>query len=259
VTRTKASINVDIWGDASFRDLTDAAQSLWFKLQSHPKLDYAGVTDFHPGKLAAATREQTADDIMIAAQELSDAHWCVFDQSTDEVMVRGYLRHDGVLLQSKLPISVAKDYAAVASNKIRAVVVFEIQRFRKEHPDLAAWEKPQMKTLLKQPAVPVTETETGLDWAFAQPFGQAHDRGYGQRYDQAHDRHHDQPDRQDHGQDLGTEPVAPTTGASTATATSTATTPISKEISDTGGSSYPHQASEVSASVLRKRVGAEVA
>lgn len=222
--RERASINIDIWGDADFRALTDPAQSLYFKLMSHPKLDYCGVVEFHPGRLAAMTNEQTPDNIIIAAQELSDTFYCVFDQSTDEVMVRGFLRHDGVLLQPRLAVSAAKAYSAIASNKIRAVVVYEVIRFRKENPDLAAWEKPQMKTLLKQSATAVTDTVTELEWSDFQSHGQ----GYGQRS----------------GQTLGDA----TTGATTATTTSTPTATSSKEDAPSQTKSYPHPVKEVKAS-----------
>lgn len=219
MSREKASINIDIWGDADFRDLTDPAQSLYFKLMSHPKLDYCGVVEFHPGRLAALTREATADQVMIAAQELSEKWWCVFDQSTDEVLVRGFLRHDGVLLQPRLAVSSAKAYAAVASNKIRAVIVHEVKRFKRENPDLAAWEKPQMKTLLKQESADVRETVTDLEWSFVTKYGQANDRRYGEAL----------------AQTLGNATTAPTT--STATSTTTATS--SNEDAPPQRASYP--------------------
>jgi hypothetical protein len=217
--RERASFNLDMQGDADWRDLTDPAQSLYYKLMNS-KLNYCGVGDFHPGRLAARTREQTADQVVIAAQELSDKFWIVIDQSTDEVMVRGYLRHDGVLKQPKLAVSAALAYASVASNKIRAVIVFEIQRFRRENPDLGAWEKPQMKTLLKQPATPATDTLTDLSWSFTTTQG----HGYG------------------HALPLGS--TTATTAPSTGTSTSTSTGTTSKEVSEVIGSSYPHQAPE---------------
>lgn len=164
--RERATINVDIWSDADFRNLTAPAQSLYFKLTSHPKLDYCGCVEFHPGRLAAMSKEQTTGDVMIAAQELSDTWFCVFDQSTDEVMVRSFLRHDGLMRQPRLAVSAAKAYGAIASNKIRAVVVHELQRLRKKEPDLGAWEHSAVKTILKQPAVSVRETRTELDWDF---------------------------------------------------------------------------------------------
>lgn len=221
MAREKASINLEVWADTSFRDLTAPAQGLYFKLMSHPKLDYCGVVEFHPGRLAALSKEQTVDDVMLAASELSEAFWIVIDQDTDEVMVRGYLRHDGVLRQPRLAVSCALAYSAVASNKIRAVIVHEIQRFKRENPDLPAWEKPQMRTLLKQESVDVRDTVTELDWvpvtgAVAQAFGRSYDRpegeGYGQRSDET----------------LGDA----MTGATTSTATSTPTATRSNDLSD---------------------------
>lgn len=164
--RDRATINIDIWSDADFRDLTAPAQSLYFKLTTHGKLDYCGCVEFHPGRLAAMSREMTSGDVMIAAQELSDKWFCVFDQTTDEVLVRSFIRHDGVMRQPRLAVSMAKAYGAIASNKIRAVLVHELQRFRKQNPDLPAWEKPQVLTVLKQPAVSVRETKTDLAWDF---------------------------------------------------------------------------------------------
>lgn len=223
--REKASINIDIWGDADFRNLTPAAQALYFKLMSHPKLDYCGVVEFHPGRLAALSREQSAGDIMIAAQELSWAYYCVFDQDTDEVMVRGFLRHDGVLQQPRLAVSAAKAYAAIGSNKIRAVVVHEILRAKREMPDLQAWEKPQMKTLLKQQAVSVRDVECDLTWDFAEGYGDA----YGRRYDQR----------------LGQTLPNATTGATTATATSTPTATRSNDLSVAQNEGSPQDAASV--------------
>ncbi|WP_054686496.1 hypothetical protein [Microbacterium sp. No. 7] len=166
MARERATINVDIWSDDDFRDLTGGAQSLYFKLTSHPKLDYCGCVEFHPGRLAAMSREMSPGDVMVAAQELSDKYFIVVDQMTDEALVRSFLRHDGLMKQPRLAVSAAKAFGSIASSKIRAVVVHELQRLRKSEPDLAAWDKPQVLTVLKQNAVPVRETKTDLDWDF---------------------------------------------------------------------------------------------
>lgn len=240
MAREKASINISIWGDADFRKLTASAQSLYFKLMSHPKLDYCGVVEFHPGRLAAMTLEQTPDDVIVAAQELSDNFWCVFDQSTDEVMVRGFLRHDGVLLQPRLVVSATKDYAAIASNKIRAVVVHEIQRFKRERPDLPGWEKPQMMSLLKQESIDVRQTVTELVWGplagvTLPRFDHPDDRPNGQADDQGHDH----PDGARYGHRLGQTATTSEPRPTTATATSTATATTSDEVAPSKSQRYP--------------------
>lgn len=166
MARERATINVDIWSDDDFRNLTAGAQSLYFKLTSHPKVDYCGCVEFHPGRLAAMSREMTVGDVMVAAQELSDAYFIVVDQSTDEALIRSFVRHDGLMRQTKLPVSMAKAFGSIASNKIRAVVVHELLRLKKKEPDLKAWSMPQVMTVLKQNAVPVRETRTELEWDF---------------------------------------------------------------------------------------------
>jgi len=223
MARERATINIDIWSDADFRDLTDPAQSLYFKLTTHPKLDYCGVTEFHPGRLAATSKEQTAEQVILAAQELSDHYFIVVDQDTDEVLVRSFLRHDGLLRQPRLAVSAAKAYAAIASNKIRAVVVHELNRYRRENPDLTAWEKPQMKTVLKQPSVYVRETETTLSWTFGTAYGEASGLASDQSYGEASDESHGNA----------------TTGATTSTSTATSTSTSSKEDASAQTGSYP--------------------
>ncbi|WP_350351908.1 hypothetical protein ABS642_00915 [Microbacterium sp. A8/3-1] len=219
MARERATINVDIWNDDDWRDCTDAAQSLYFKLLTHADLSYCGVADFRPGRLAAMTREQVADDVMIAAQELADKHFIVVDQDTEEVLVRSFLRWDGLLKQPRLAVSAAKAFGAVASNKIRAVIVHELLRYKRENPDLSAWEKPQMKTVLRQNSVSVRETVTQMEWAFAQSFGERYAQRYGHRSDQT----------------SGTAQTGPTT--STATSTPTATSSIEDAADPAAG--YP--------------------
>lgn len=211
--RESARINVDIWSDDDFRDLTAPAQALYFKLTTHPGLTYAGTLDWHPGRIAALSREETVRDVMIAAGELSHNYFCVFDQDTDEVLVRSFLRHDGLLKQERLHVSVAKAFGSVASNKIRAVIVHELQRYKRENPDLKGWDKPQMRTVLKQSACSVRETETEMDLPLAFDFSAVDNTCYGQRFGQRL------------AMGAGNASTAPTTSTSTATSTS----PSSKE------------------------------
>ena len=188
MAREFARITCEIWSDDDFRNLTGPAQLLYLTLLTHNSLSYCGVVDWHPGRIAALTRENTEHQVRLAAAELSYNYFCVFDQGTDEVLVRSFLRHDGLLKQERLHVSAAKAFGSVASNKLRAVIVFELQRFKRENPDLAGWKKPQMMTLLKQTAVSVRETDVEMSMPSGMgflpvdnfPFGQ----GFGQRLPQ---------------------------------------------------------------------------
>lgn len=237
MARERASIGVEIWGDADFRNLTPQAQALWLKLYTHPALNYCGVVDFHLGRLAALSLEQTALDVMVAAQELSTKRWIVVDQDTDEVLVRGFLRHDELLKQWRLAISAAKAYAGIGSNKIRAVVINEVLRYRRENPDLRAWDEPMVKGLLKQPAVEVNELDPELRLPDGQGFAFPFDPDDGHRF----------------GQRLPQTLVEATTGRTPAPAPAPTPAPGSNDPADADGTDFS-TTSTARARVARLRV-----
>lgn len=158
-----AQIRPDMWLDDEWRALTKDAQHLYLLLLTDPEMSYCGVVDWRPTRIIQRAAEWSLLEIMRAAVELSYTHFLVFDQGTEEVMVRSFMRHDGLLSQPRMAVSVANAFGVVGSNKIRAVVVHELSRLRKENPDLPAWEKPQMKTLLRQSSANAKELDVDLD------------------------------------------------------------------------------------------------
>lgn len=162
MARDYAQLRHDIWSDDNWRKLTVPAQHLYMLLLSDPKLSYCGVTDWHPGKLAQRSGENTGRDALLAGAELSHEHFIVIDEDTDEVLIRSYLKHDPLMRNPRLAVTMAKDFGTVASNKLRAAIVWELQRIKKHQPDLGAWEKPQLKTVLRQNAVNPREMVTDL-------------------------------------------------------------------------------------------------
>lgn len=162
MAREYGQLRHDIWNDDDWLDLTVPAQHLYMTLLSDPTLTYCGVTDWRPGKVAQRAAENTTAHTTIAAQELSYAYFIVVDEDSEEVLIRSYLRHDPILKNPRLAVTMTKDYGTIGSRKIRAAVVHELQRLRKDNPDWAAWEKPQVKTILKQTAVNPKEMVTDL-------------------------------------------------------------------------------------------------
>ncbi|ARC56015.1 hypothetical protein AS850_02870 [Frondihabitans sp. 762G35] len=166
-----AQIRPEMWFDDDWRSLTAAAQHLYLVMLSDPALSYAGVAPWHPGRIAQRAKEWSTLDVMKAAVELSYSWFLVFDQDTEEVLVRSYIRHDGLLKQPRLAVSIANAFGAIGSNKLRAAVVHELARLRKENPDLPAWEKPQVKTVLRQNAVNPRDMDPDLELPFGVDLG----------------------------------------------------------------------------------------
>lgn len=221
--RDYAQIRQDMWSDDAWRGLTAPAQWLYMLLLSDPRLTYVGVTDWHPGKIAQRAKECTPRDVLIAASELADAWFVVIDEETEEVMIRSHLKHDPLMRNPRLAVTMAKDFGAVGSNKIRAAIVHELTKLRRAEPDLPAWEKPQVKTVLRQNAVNPREMVTDLPIGAATYFGVGLPDGLGVRLGV------------ESGSSRGSGYQPPTTATATATPTATS----SDEDAAAHGSSSP--------------------
>ncbi|HEU5223461.1 MAG TPA: hypothetical protein VFU07_07245 [Candidatus Lumbricidophila sp.] len=152
----------DIWSDDDWLNLTVPAQHLYMTLLSDPTLNYCGVADWRIGKLAQRAAENRVVDTFLAAGELSHAHFLVIDEETEEVLIRSYLRHDPLLKNPRLAVTMSKEYGVIGSRKIRAALVYELGRLKRENPDWLAWEKPSVKTVLRQNAVSAKDMDTDL-------------------------------------------------------------------------------------------------
>lgn len=161
MARDRASIRVDMWADADWRDLPLDAQHLYMLLLSHATLNYAGVADWRPGRLAALTNGQSREDVIAAGAVLESRRFILIDDDTEEVLVRSFVKHDGLMKQPKLAVSMANAYSGIASSKIQQVVAFEVQKYRDRNPELSCWEHKQVQTVLGAKA-------SGID-AFTHP------------------------------------------------------------------------------------------
>lgn len=180
MARRYAQVRPDMWLDDDWRSLTPHAQHLYLVLLTDPGLSYAGVAEWKPGRLRQRANEWNATDLIIAAQECSDRHFLIFDDETEEVSVRSFLRHDGLMKQPRMAVSMALAFGQIGSNKIRAAVVHELQRLKRENPDWEAWTKPQVMTVLKQNAVNPRDMVTDLAIPLGMDLGMRLPLGLGQ-------------------------------------------------------------------------------
>jgi hypothetical protein len=150
--RDRANIRTNIWASTDWRRLTKGAQQLYMMLLSHPDLSYAGVCDWRPGRLAQMTSGETSESVTRDADELQRNHFVLRDDVTEEVCIRSFLKHDGLLRHPQLSVSFANAYAAVASPTIREVIAHEAQKLHLSEPSLVAWTKQQVQTILSEPA-----------------------------------------------------------------------------------------------------------
>lgn len=176
MSREFAKTNLSIWQDDDWRELPPPAQHLYQVLSTHPELSYCGVADWRPGRLVSLSKGWTVDDIQTIADCLEARHFIVRDDVSEEVLVRSWIRFDGLIKQPRLSVSMANAFAAVASNEIRGVIVHELLKLRDIEPDAPGWAKKQVTDILGLRSVDPKAREVPCD-----PFGQgfAYRFGYG--------------------------------------------------------------------------------
>ena len=149
MARDRANINTAIWTDDDWRELTRDEHWLYTLLLTHGTLSYAGVADWRPGRLAQNSSDTTADDVERIGALLQSKRFILIDPETEEVLVRSFLRHDGLLKQPKLAVSMVNAYGSVSSRMIRKVIIHELQRLHDEYPEWRAFAVDQVTALLK--------------------------------------------------------------------------------------------------------------
>lgn len=166
MARDRANINTNIHTDQDWRDLTIAEQHLYWLLSTHPDMNYIGVVDWRTARLAAMAADATKEGVQATAESLQAKRFVFIDEETEEILVRSFLRHDGLLKQPKLSISMVNAYGATSSKKIREVVTFELQRLYSEFPEWAAFRQEKVMALVKSKGTNMDEFTQGVTPAF---------------------------------------------------------------------------------------------
>jgi hypothetical protein len=65
--------------------------------------------------------------------------WAVVDRDSHELLIRTYVRHDGLLASPNVTKAMVKDRAALLSDRLREVVDDELNRAYLEDSKLAGW------------------------------------------------------------------------------------------------------------------------
>lgn len=150
MARTYARVKTGIWADDDFRSLPTEAQHLYFVLLTSNSLNYCGVTDWRPVRIAAAALDWSTEEVTTAGCILAERHYVVIDEATEEVLIRSFIRNDGFMQQSTVAAAMVRSYGQIASSKLRGVVVFELNRLYEKHPEFKGWAAG--KELLQNPA-----------------------------------------------------------------------------------------------------------
>ncbi len=140
LAREHARIQTAIWLDDDFLDLTPNAQHLYLVLTTQMNLTFCGVANWHSGRVAQLAKGWTAAQVEEAAEELSEQLYIIIDEDTGEVLVRSFIRNDGLLASPNISKAMYRVFGDIGSRLIKHVIVHELNRIYNEQPLLKGWD-----------------------------------------------------------------------------------------------------------------------
>lgn len=140
MARDHARIHTSIWDDEDFLALTVAQQHAYFFLVSSLGLSRCGVITYIPARFDHLASDLTEAKIRRAVAGLRTSRFAVVDDRTQELLIRSYVRHDGVLDRVNMGKACGTAFEAVVSADLRAAIGDELARHMKDRPDLQGWE-----------------------------------------------------------------------------------------------------------------------
>ena len=137
MARDHARIKTSRATDRDWLALTQGAQWTYDTILRQPRLSYCGVIDYFPGRIAKQSSDATEAKVKTDVKRLERARFVVVDHDTSELLIRSYIRHDGVLDRVNMGKACARAFLAVSSAKLRDAFLMELARLMNERPTLA--------------------------------------------------------------------------------------------------------------------------
>lgn len=139
MSRTHARLKVTVWSDPEFRGLPGPVQRMYFVLLSQRELSLAGVMPWMPTRLSALAVDSTIDTVEAEVRALAEKRYVYLDEDLEEVLVRTFIRHDGLLASPNMVKAMLGDRRAILSKRLLAVVDDELVTAYREDPGLKGW------------------------------------------------------------------------------------------------------------------------
>jgi len=156
MARTEARLLTAIWSDNDFKALSPRAQWLYMLLLSQPGLSHVGTLAITLRRWAAYSTGCTVEDVEKLLAELEQHPFVVIDWDTEELLIRSFIRNDGVFKQPNVLVTACKDATAVVSLRLRSVLRDELLRLPLTDEDML--KTTSRKTPLTQVIAQLLET-----------------------------------------------------------------------------------------------------
>ncbi|MFG3051815.1 hypothetical protein ACGFZP_12820 [Kitasatospora sp. NPDC048239] len=117
-----------IWEDADFLSLDREQQGTYAFLISQPNLNHAGLLPLTLKRWARKARGLTPAGLEKTLAELDAARFVVVDDDTEELLIRSFIRNDGVWKQPKVMGAAVSGALEISSRRLRRALLEEMDR-----------------------------------------------------------------------------------------------------------------------------------
>jgi hypothetical protein len=118
-----------MWDDPDWIALSPRGQWFFMLLYSQAALNRAGVTALTSKRWKRlASGPSVEQQITLAMKELEDGNFIVVDHETEELLVRSYMRNDGIAKQPNVLKTACRQAREVLSPRLRAALEVELRR-----------------------------------------------------------------------------------------------------------------------------------
>jgi hypothetical protein len=128
MARAFGRILSSIWDDDDFLDLEPTAQRLYQFLVSQPNLNHAGLLPLTLRRWAKKAKGLTAAALEQDLKALDGARFIVVDEDSEELLIRTFIRNDGVYKQPRVMGSMVSGAMEISSRRLRQALLAEMDR-----------------------------------------------------------------------------------------------------------------------------------
>jgi hypothetical protein len=128
MARGHGRILTSAWEDDDFLDLDEKEQRLYLFFISQPNLNHAGLLDLTLRRWARKARGLTVAELEKRIGRLEDTNFVVVDHDTEELLIRSFVRNDGVWRMPKVMGAMVSGALEISSRKLQQALLAEMDR-----------------------------------------------------------------------------------------------------------------------------------
>lgn len=137
--RTHGRLLVSIWRDKDFIARSVEAQRCYMMLLAQKDVNNAGVQPLMIRKWARGCEATSEDDIVRALNELQGARFVCYDVDTEELLIRSFIRNDGIVKQPNVLKNALRVAEQTESPRLRQALSDELETLgRKDASEVAS-------------------------------------------------------------------------------------------------------------------------